>query len=376
MTAAEADVVVVGAGPAGSAAAIVLARSGKRVILADRARFPRDKCCGDGITGAALRQLRDLEFDETRVASWRWVDHSVFVSPRGREVTLETAGLGRRTLAIATRAEFDHALVELARAAGARVMEEAKLSGVSMTGATTSLEFAGLGAVTASAVVAADGAWSPTRRALNAIASEVKLPKWQAARAYVDGVTGPASTEARVWFDADLLPGYAWSFPLGDGRANVGVGALRDAGGGGGWIVRRLDELLRSPAVRGFLGDAAASTATKTMVWPIPTELKRSDLIGGEERVLFAGDAVGATDPMTGEGIAEALQTGTLAAAALIGEDPQSYVKSAGRALAWRHRRRQLCSNLLRSTALANAGLAVADTTRWTRAQFTRWIFE
>jgi flavin-dependent dehydrogenase len=152
------------------------------------------------------------------------------------------------------------------------------------------------------------------------------------------------------------------------------VGALRDAGEGGGWIVRQLDRLIRSEAGEGFLGTDAS--ASRVSVWPIPTELRRGDLIGGAGRVLFAGDAVGATDPMTGEGIAEALQTGMLAAEALAAGTPDTYVASAGRALVRRHRRRQLCSDLLRSRLLAEAGLKVAGANGWTRAQFTRWIFD
>lgn len=373
MSAADADVIVVGAGPAGAAAAIVLARSGRRVILADRASFPRDKCCGDGITGAALPRLTELGLDPGRVASWREVDQSVFVSPSGRGVPLSTGRSGTGVLAIATRADLDAALVDVARAAGARVVEEARLETASLSADCVTVGFAGLGVLRAPYVLAADGAWSPTRRALDTD-SEPELPKWQAARTYVDGVSGAAATEARVWFDADLLPGYAWSFPLADGRANVGVGALRTAGGGGGWIVRRLAALLEAGHVRRFLGDTAASP-TRTVVWPIPTELRRANLIGGGGRVLFAGDAVGATDPMTGEGIAEALQTGVLAAQALAAERPSQYVSGAARALVWRQRRRQLCSNLLRSRTLATAGLTVADSNDWTRRQFTRWIF-
>ena len=374
MSSADADVVVVGAGPAGAAAAIVLARAGRRVILADRARFPRDKCCGDGITGAALPRLRQLGLDPTRVASWTNVARSVFASPSGRAVPLATGDARPNVLAIATRLDLDAALVDLARAAGARVVEEARLEAATAAAKSVTLEFESAGTLRVPHVIAADGAWSPTRRALDRT-READLPKWQAARAYVAGVVGPAATEALVWFDADLLPGYAWSFPLGGGRANVGVGALRSAGGGGGWIVRRLAELLESDRARAALAHGS-NQPTRTVVWPIPTELKRSNLMAGGGRVLFAGDAVGATDPMTGEGIAEALQTGTLAAEALAAGNPRAYVSSAARALVWRHRRRQLCSNLLRSRTLATAGLAVADRSDWTRRQFTRWIFE
>ena len=371
----DADVIVVGAGPAGSAAAVLLARAGKRVVLADRAHFPRDKCCGDGLTGAALVRLEGLGLSSTDVPSWLAVDRTVFVSPSGRDLPLRTTGADRNVLAIATRSQLDAALVDLARVAGARVIEGARLDSAVAGADSVTVGFGELGDLTAPFVVAADGAWSPTRRALDSESTAPSLHKWQAARAYVRDVDEPGAVEARVWFDPDVLPGYAWSFPLAGGRANVGVGTLREAGGGGGWIVRRLDELLQSQAAKELLGTAARAHG-RALVWPIPTELRRSRLVAGGGRVLFAGDAVGATDPMTGEGIAEALQTGELAAAALIAGRPTSYAKSAGRALAGRHRRRQFCSTLLRSQLLARGGVRVAGTSDWARAQFTRWIFE
>lgn len=370
---ADADVLVVGAGPAGSAAAITLARSGKRVVLADRAHFPRDKCCGDGLTGPALRQLVDLGLRPDDLASWQYVDRSIFVSPSGRGLPLHTGGEHTQVLAIVTRVELDAALVDVARDAGVRVIEGARLDSASVIGETVTAQFAGFGELRAPFAIGADGAWSPLRRALHSEAPAQH--KWHAARAYVRGVRGPGRTEACVWFDSDLLPGYAWSFPMPDGRANVGVGSLREAGGGGGWIVRRLEQLLASGEALEMLGPDAV-VDSRTAVWPIPTDFKRSRLLDGSHRVLFAGDAVGATDPMTGEGIAEALQTGALAGRSLAAERPRSYLYAARRALGGKHRRRQFCSDLLRSRTLAIAGLRVAGTNQWTAAQFTRWIFD
>src|SRR5262245_19303871 len=83
----HADVVVVGGGPAGAAAAITLARAGRDVVVVDKATFPRDKCCGDGLTTGALRELEGLGFDPTSVASWQQVDDVVVRSPSGHEVT-------------------------------------------------------------------------------------------------------------------------------------------------------------------------------------------------------------------------------------------------------------------------------------------------
>jgi len=188
----------------------------------------------------------------------------------------------------------------------------------------------------------------------------------------MDQVDGAAADQAFVWFDADLLPGYAWSFPLGGGRANLGVGALRGAGGGGAWIVRRTEQLVEQAAT--LLGPGARPI-DRPLVWPIPTDLRRSRLVALDGRVLFVGDAAGATDPMTGEGIAEALMTGRLAAEAVTSGRPADYARLAWRALGGRHRRRARCSRLLSRPPIARIGLAVADLSPWTRRQFAGWVF-
>src|SRR5436190_5578892 len=118
VAAADADVVVVGAGPAGSAAAITLAQVGRRVLLVDKATFPRDKCCGDGLTTLALRELESLGFEPATVPNWRSVQSTVLHSPSGREVRLAMPS-GGQFAATAPRRELDAALVELAVKAGA-----------------------------------------------------------------------------------------------------------------------------------------------------------------------------------------------------------------------------------------------------------------
>ncbi|MGK0478243.1 MAG: flavin-dependent dehydrogenase, partial [Ilumatobacter sp.] len=116
------DVLVVGGGPAGSAAAIALARSGRDVVLIDRAAFPRDKCCGDGLTTLALRELELLAFDPGTVDDWFEVDGASLRSPSGRSVDVPLDGPGTYA-AVAPRLQLDNALVELARVAGVDVRD-------------------------------------------------------------------------------------------------------------------------------------------------------------------------------------------------------------------------------------------------------------
>ena len=122
---------------------------------------------------------------------------------------------------------------------------------------------------------------------------------------------------------ARLLPGYAWVFPLPGGRANVGFGMLRDSGPDrhvtGKVLARTWRDLLSRPVLQDVLGPDARPEAPHR-AWPIPSHLDPSRLVHG--RVLFAGDAAGVVDPMTGEGIAQALETGTLAASATL--DPEA----------------------------------------------------
>src|SRR5262249_12815230 len=143
------------------------------------------------------------------------------------------------------------------------------------------------------------------------------LGTWHAFRQYYRGVHDP-----RLWvlFDPDLLPGYAWVFPLGDGRANVGFGVLRDARygkGSGRRIAAQWRDVVANPRLRAILGERAEPDGARR-AWPIPASFDAERLVRG--RVLFVGDAANVVDPMTGEGIAQAIDTGTLAARAVASE--------------------------------------------------------
>src|SRR4051794_28484975 len=115
-----ADVAVVGGGPAGAAAAITLARAGRHVVLIDKARFPRDKCCGDGLTAGALRRLEALGLRPDAVASWQPVDDVWVRSPSGREVCFPLPRGAGQYAAVARRIDLDAALPNGGRAAGGK----------------------------------------------------------------------------------------------------------------------------------------------------------------------------------------------------------------------------------------------------------------
>ena len=180
------DVVVVGAGPAGSAAAIELARAGRDVTLVDKARFPRDKICGDGLTTGALRLLEDLGLDPGAVASWRRVDDVVVRGPSGHEVTFPLPR-GRGTYAaVARRVDLDGALVERARAAGVKVIDGHACTGATEADDGVAVSVEGAGELRADFLVAADGMWSPVRKHLG-LATPGYRGEWHAFRQYFTG---------------------------------------------------------------------------------------------------------------------------------------------------------------------------------------------
>lgn len=378
MTADATDVVVVGGGPAGAAAAITLARAGVAVTVVDKARFPRDKTCGDGLTTGALRLVEGLGLDPRSVASWQRVDDVVVRSPSGRESVFPLPRGQGTYAAVTRRADLDAALLDLARDAGAKVLDGHACRAVTEHDDAVDVEVADVGVVRARWVVAADGMWSPVRKALG-LDTRGYRGEWHAFRQYFGNVGPRAASELFVWFEPDLLPGYAWSFPLPDGHANVGFGIQR-----GGKVGRIQDmaaiwrELLDRPHIRAVLGDdAVAEDAHKA--WPIPARVDDVALTG--RRTLFVGDAAAATDPMTGEGIGQALLTGMLAAETITtGGDAVDvtgrYRTAVERALVADHKLSLLLIRALRHRKGARAAVRLAGSTRWTRGNFARWLFE
>jgi geranylgeranyl reductase family protein len=377
----DADVAVVGAGPAGSAAAVRLARAGSDVVVLDRARFPRDKCCGDGLTTDALRRLDRLGLDPKTVASWQTVDDIVVRSPSGRVARLPFPRDRGTYAAVAQRRDLDAALVELARDAGATVLDGCALRSSSLANDRVILEADGVGQLSARYAIGADGMWSPLRKALYPGEEPGYLGEWHAFRQYFANV-GPDAADMWVWFEPDLLPGYAWSFPLPDGRANVGFGLPRQAGRPTGEMAAVWSGLVDRSPLRAVLGPTAEPESPHR-AWPIPARVTTSPLTAAGGRVLFAGDAARATDPMTGEGIAQALETAVLAADAILAgraEHPAGvasrYRRDVARNLAPNHHMSTALSHVLRHRKGARGAVRVVGATDWTRRNFARWLFE
>ena len=188
-------------------------------------------------------------------------------------------------------------------------------------------------------------------------------------RQYFDGVD-----DERLWviFERDLLPGYAWVFPLPDGRANVGYGVLRSDGRSGRELKDLWPDLLARPVLRDILGPNATPSES-VHAWPIPTRYEPARLVNG--RVLFAGDAAGCRRPDDGRGH----RPGDRDRDARGGGDRDGRRLPPARAPRARTRpalRERCCSTSCAIRSGARAAIGVADLTPWTRRNFARWMWE
>jgi geranylgeranyl reductase family protein len=381
----DVDLLVVGAGPAGIAAAVEAHRLGLSVTVVDKAGFPRDKTCGDGLTTGALRLLDDLGFDVRALPSYAKVTETVLVSPTGREVVVPLPTDGEYA-GVAPRIELDAALVHHARSRGVDIRERVAITDLCSEADRVVATLGNGDAVGARWVVAADGHYSSVRRILDHRES-AQLGTWHAFRQYFTDVE-----DRRLWvlFEKDFLPGYAWVFPVGEHGANVGFGVLRDRAvtvpvgrtedaSPGKMLAAQWRGLAARPNLRRALGPTAQAQGA-ARAWPIPARYDRGRLARG--RVLFAGDAASVVDPMTGEGIAQALETGRLAAQA-VARTPDNaeavaahYRASVDLALGRDLRFASLLQLVLASSFGARAAIGVAALTPWTRRNFARWMFE
>jgi geranylgeranyl reductase family protein len=315
----DCDVLIVGAGPAGSACARVLALAGWRVRLVDQHPAGRDKTCGDGLIPDAHKALQRLGVLDEVMRMAQPVTHVGCIGPRGGRIDVPGS------LAVLPRRELDALLLRAALAAGA-VFEQARFE--------APLEDAGrvVGArlkrgddlieVRAPWVVLATGA---VPKALTAAGMcERHTPSGVALRGYVKApqMVGKITALEVVW-DKSVRPGYGWIFPAPGGHFNIGVGVTdshRDLGGGKG---QKKDVNLRA------IFDAFVATyppaAELMRVGELVGELKgaplRCTLTGARwsrPGLLVTGEAAGSTYSFTGEGIGKAMETGMLAADALL----------------------------------------------------------
>ncbi len=313
----QTDVLIVGAGPGGSTAAYHLARHGIDVLVVERATFPREKVCGDGLTPRAVVQLRRMGIDTGDPRFERHRGLRIY----SRRVRLElpwpelddfpSYGL------VMTRAGFDELLARHAERAGARLMQGTEALGPTVadgwiTGARIRRDGDEV-EVRARFVIAADGASS--RFAGRAgVRRDPTKPLGIAARRYyrIDRHPGPW---LEVWMDLwdgdRIMPGYGWLFPLPDGTVNLGAGLLN--------TFRNFKDVSAQRVFDAFAGMLPASWSVRedtaeglVLSGPLPMGLSR--VPAALPGMLLVGDAAGMVNPFNGEGIAYAMESAELAA--------------------------------------------------------------
>jgi geranylgeranyl reductase family protein len=316
----RADVVVVGAGPAGSAAAAWAARAGYDVLVIDSAQFPRDKACGDGLTPRAVAELRLLGLGA-------WLDSRIShrglrMSGFGADVEVTWPGPSfPPTSSAVPRTELDERIRLVAVDDGAKMMLGVKAVSVEQdsAGRVTGVVLDSGEVVRCSSLIVADGARSTLGRVLGR--------EWHKETVYGVAIRGyiatPRSNEPWITShlelrspSGDVLPGYGWIFPLGNGEVNIGVGALATS-------KRPADAALR-PLMNyytglrrdewAFDGDPRAGLSAL-----LPMGGAASGVAG--PNWMLIGDAAACVNPLNGEGIDYGLETGRLAVA-LLGSEP------------------------------------------------------
>jgi geranylgeranyl reductase family protein len=305
------DVLVVGAGPAGSATAIHLARGGARVLLVDKASFPRDKPCGGGLTGRALRHL-PCEVDPVVE---RVVDRMVLRA--GYRTTVDRTSRAP-LIAMTQRRRLDLHLAEQAASAGAEFRDGTGVSELELDETGVSVRL-GERRVRASFLVGADGANGVVSRAsvlgdgiVRGVALEGNVP-WSALE--------PRSYARAAWVELGVVPGgYGWVFPKGD-HANFGVGGWMSEGPR---LRAHLERLARIHDV-----DPAELTAVRGHRLP----MREPGAPAARGRVLLVGDAAGLVDPLSGDGMYEAFVSARLAAEAILEDRPSTYEPALAEAL-------------------------------------------
>ncbi len=290
------DVAIIGAGPAGSSSAYFLARSGIKVLLLDKATFPRDKTCGDGLVPRALPILTEMGvLDSVMQRSRGFQLNELEVSaPSGRAVRFTIPDLPyapNHAVVVNQGAEFFSGV----RVRGLRPDTDGiTISSDNMT-------------YRARLAIVATGA---NTALLDIIGLNPPKPNIVAARAYYEGIESlPSYFQFR--FDGVVLPGYGWVFPLSATSANIGAGFIRTGKREHNQSAQTVfQSFVENPALKQMLRNAKQVGTLKS--FPIRTDFASAPLFA--ERILLVGEAAGLVNPLTGDGIDFALESGKIAA--------------------------------------------------------------
>ncbi|MDR6566282.1 geranylgeranyl reductase family [Chitinophaga ginsengisegetis] len=319
----ETKVCIIGAGPGGATAALQLAQLGIECIVVDKAVFPRDKVCGDGLSGKVLTLLERIDkgigqrLQEAMFKADSW--GVTFVAPNriGMDIPYRLGYQEDKSNPrgfVCKRIDFDNFLVdEMKRRSEIRLFEgtsidkyELKPDGYHLSSKDGSFK------VKADVVIVANGAHSGFTRDVAGIKME---PKHYVAgiRAYYKGITGLHKDNfIELHFLKNMLPGYIWIFPLPNGEANVGVGMLSNSARNKKVNLKQLmlDTIATDPVMKERFKNAELTGSIDG--YGLPLGSKKRKLHG--ERYMLVGDAGFLIDPFTGEGIGNALYSGRIAA--------------------------------------------------------------
>ncbi len=310
------DVIIVGAGPAGSSCASFLAGNGHKILLVDKAKFPRDKTCGDGITGKSASMLDELGLiGEVARNDHAAVKGALITSPDGSSVTVKADENGLPNY-VCRRQVFDNILFSKAKSfENVEVWEEFTVTDVMQENSCVT-GIKGVGAskeertAKAKIVVGADGALSVVRQKLVCKKLEEKHTM-VAVRAYFRNVSGGGDNYEFHFLDS-LLPGYFWIFPLENGLSNIGLGTIvTDKEKKGINLKDALFDITKNePRFKERFEGAELAGEVKGWVLPLGS----SGMKPYGNGFLLIGDAASLIDPLTGEGIGNSMWSAKLAA--------------------------------------------------------------
>ncbi len=311
------DVIIVGAGPSGSSAAMFLGKAGKNVLLLDRSKFPRDKTCGDGISGKSTRVLRELGLLEgMKTIEAQPMTGVTFSSPDGTVAPIESRNKTKDSPPgyVCRREVFDNFLFENAKK-HCKTMEEfmvtnllrkdGKVVGVVGTDIKTKQDHV----FRAPLVLGADGVGGITARELG-VFNDREDHVCSAIRGYYDNVEGMID-QIELHFIDGVLPGYFWIFPLPNKTANVGIGMLvKDMKKKKVNLSKLLEDTIQNnPKFKDRFKGSKRISPIKGWSLPLGSERPKPYADG----ILLLGDAASLIDPFTGEGIGNALISGKIA---------------------------------------------------------------
>jgi geranylgeranyl reductase family protein len=330
------DVLIIGAGPAGTSAAMALRGSALSVALVDGESFPRDKICGDALSVDVINQLKKLSpslaqsFEKSTIATQSAGVRIVAPNNHAIDIPFHRDGGGRHGY-VCRRTDFDMLmLAEARRGSNITVLESCAVNDLRMTSDVVTAKTSH-GKIDAKIVIGADGAHSIVKRKL---ASSKINHRYHSAglRMYHQLVGGfTAENFIELYFLRDILPGYLWIFPLPDGYANVGIGMLTSTLSAKKInLIRTFQQLLSThPLMKNRFRNAVGLEPPRGHGLPLGGATR---VISGN-RFLLTGDAAALIDPFSGEGIGNAIRSGRFAAEQVL----QSFSKNNFGARELRH---------------------------------------